>query len=275
MNMEFAYQTYTEYVKKGRVTANMGLDALRLELCRFWDDVMLSVSQSVTDANVRNAYRLLLQQMRSQASALNWLAAPEVFYSTAAADKGKRRVPWLGILGFLLLAGLAVWFAVPHKERNLIYAGLAGAGSLLTLIQCVLLMLAAPTAPDVHVHTEQRISPEKVYSGLQRAAREVDANADSLQALLSENMPEQQDVDMSLAQELMRIPAGKRSSEVDDAVDRFLIRQKVEKVTYSPDRQELFMVLPGQADMTVEPALIRDGHVLGMGVACTKMEGNQ
>lgn len=272
--MEFAYQAYTEYVKKGKLTANMGPDDLRLELCRFWDDVMLSVSQSVTDANTRNAYRLLLQQMRSQAGMLNWLAAPEVFYSTAAANKGKRRVPWLGILGFLLLTGLAVWFAVPHKERNLIYAGLAGAGALLTLIQCVLLMLAAPTAPNVNVRTEQRISPEKVYSGLQRAARDVDANADSLRELLSENTPEQQEVDVSLAQELMRIPTGKRSSEVDDAVDRFLIRQDVERVTYSPDRQELFTVLPGQEDMTVEPALIKDGRVLCMGVACARMEGN-
>lgn len=270
--MEYAYQAYTEYAKKGKLTANMGPEQLRLELCRFWDDVMLSVSRSVTDAGIRNAYRLLLQQARAQAEVLNWLDEPEVFYSTAAADKGRRRAPWLGILGFLLLAGLAVWFAAPHQGRNLIYAGLTGAGALLALIQCVLLVLAAPTAPAVNVRTEQRISPEKVYSGLQRMAREIDASADSLQAILSENAPEQQETDVTLAQELMRIPAEKRSSEVDDAVDRFLIRQGVEKVEYTPDRQELFMILPAQEDRTVEPALIKDGRVLCMGVACTRTE---
>lgn len=270
--MNYAYEACTESLKKCPLSAEMGLDTLRLELNRIWDGVMLFVAQNTTDTHVRNAYRLLIQQARFQTDVLQWLDTPEVFYSTGAAKKGKRRIPWCGLLGAVVLAGLTVWFAVPHQERNVFVACLTGGVLMLTLIQYLLLHLSASKEPTAKIHTEQRVSPERMRNSLLQLAQQVDSNADSLCAIMIERTTGETALDLSLAQELMRLPADKRGTGVTEAVDRFLIRQGVEKVEYSPDRSELFMVLPSSREMTVEPALIKDDMVLQMGVACTLSE---
>lgn len=270
--MNYAYEACTESLKKCSLSADMGLDALHLELNRIWDGVMLSVTQNTSDTHARNAYRLLIQQIRAQSNVLQWLDTPEVFYSKEAVKKGKRRVPWCGLLAAVLLAALTVWFAVPHRGRNIFVACLTGGALVLTLIQYLLLCLSAPKEPTVKIRTEQRVSPERVRSSLLQLARQMDSNADSLYALMAERTVGESTLDLSLAQELMRLPVDKRGVGVTEAVDRFLIRQGVEKVEYSSDRSELFMVLPSSREMTVEPALIKDGKVLQMGVACTPSE---
>ena len=78
---------------------------------------------------------------------------------------------------------------------------------------------------------------------------------------------------MSLARELIRLPRELSTDEVRTAVDQFLVRNQVEKILYTPDRQDLFMVLPADREMTIEPALVKNGKVLSMGVACTPGEG--
>lgn len=272
--MDYAYHAGQEYIKKCALKEDMEMDAFRLELSRFWDNVMLSIMQATTDTNIRNTYRMLIQMARNQVAALNWLDTPEVFTSTAAVNKGKRRTPWVGLAGVLLLLGLTAWFAVPHKERSMVYAVLIGVGVALILIQFIVFLVSLSTKPTVKVRAEQRISPEIVRSSLQRLTREIDAQVDSLQAMLVEaEIPDNGDVDISLAKELLRIPRDKRSMEVNDAVDRFLTRQKVEQVLYTPDRQELFMILPGEQDMTIEPAFIKGDAVLSIGVACTRVGG--
>ena len=90
-----------------------------------------------------------------------------MFASTAAVSKGKRRVPWVGLAGVLLLLGLTAWFAVPHKERSVVYAVLIGVGVALILIQFIVFLVSLSTKPTVKVRAEQRISPEIVRSSLQ------------------------------------------------------------------------------------------------------------
>lgn len=274
--MDFAYQAYTEYVQKNHLKSDMDLAAVQLEITRFWDSVMVFVAQKTTNTYARNMYRLLIQQAKSHTDVLQWLDTPEVFYSTAAADKGKRKMPWFGIGALVLLAALVAWFGFPPEGKGVpygvLYAVLIGVALLMMLVQFVVLFSAVLTSPAVNIRTEQRISPEKVKSGLSRMVREMDSNADSLMAMVSETVILKENVDVSLAQELLRLPRNYRSEEVTNAVDQFLIRSNVEKIEYSREHQELFMVLPGPCEMTVEPALVRNGNVLSMGVACAVVE---
>ena len=271
--MDYAYRSYEDYAKKCPLKAGMDLDAARLEVNRFWDKTMLYVTQEMANQQARNVYSLLIRQAKAQTDTLYWLEEPEVFYSTAAANRGKRRTPWFGLSAALLLLALVIWFAVPHKERNILYAGVAGAALVLWLIKFVILFAAVAAKPTVHIRTEQRLSPEKVCAGLMRMTREIDGSADTLMAMLSENLPDSDHTDMSLARELIRLPRELSTDEVRTAVDQFLVRNQVEKILYTPDRQDMFMVLPADREMTIEPALVKNGKVLSMGVACTPGEG--
>ena len=108
---------------------------------------------------------------------------------------------------------------------------------------------------------------------LQQLAREMDAHAESLQAMLKETAVLSDDVDITLVKSLLRIPASSRGDAVTDAIDLYLARNGIEKVSYSKERAELFLVIPGTHEATVEPALVRADQVLSEGVACIKAEG--
>lgn len=272
--MDHAYRAYTQFLEKDSLKPEMTLPELEGELNRFWDGVMLQVTQATADTAARNAYRILVRQARAQTQALQWVGEPEVFYSTSGADRGKRKIPWLGIAAALVLAGLTVWLALPHDNiKSEPYLALtAGIGLALAGIQLFLLWNAVPEAPTVKTRTESRIDPARVRSGLQQLVRDLDSHAESLCAMLGEAAPQTGSGDLSLAQELLRLPKDRRDPAVTDAVDRYLVRQAVEKLDYTPERQAMFLVLPGPVEMTVEPALVRDGQLLQMGVACVVME---
>lgn len=272
--MEYADQAYQEFSQKP-LDKQMTPKELEGEVHRFWDGVMLRVTQATTDTAVRNAYRILVCQARTQTQALQWLGEPEVFYSTSAADRGKRKLPWLGFAAAAVLAGLGIWLAIPHENvKSEPYLALAaGIGLALAAVQMFLLWSAVPEAPSVKTRTESRIDPAKVRAGLRQLARDLDAHAESLCAMMGQVDAQPGEGDLSLAQELLRLPKDHRDPAVTDAVDRYLVRQGVEKLEYAPERQAMFMVLPGPAEMTIEPALVRDGQLLQMGVACVVMEG--
>jgi len=271
--MDYAYQAYTAYAKRHTLKACMDMDEVRLEITKFWNGVLLHVTEATGDTQIRNIYSLLVQQAKNHTDTLYWLDKPEVFYSSAAANKGKRRIPWFGLSAAVLLIAMIVWFAIAHKKQELLYAYLLGAALLLFVIQLIILLAALSASPTINIRTEQRFVPEKVYSGLMKIAKEIDGSADTLAAMTSENIPAADDMDLSLAQELIRLPKDLSTDEVQTAVDRFLVRNKVEKIMYSAAQQELFMVLPADREMTIEPALVKNGKILSLGVACTPGEG--
>lgn len=270
--MDYAYQAYSQFIKTWELGKQTTPRTLESDLERFWDSVMLQVTQATTDEGIRTAYRILLRQARTQGQTLQWQSEPEVFYSTAGANRGKRKLPWLGLLAGLVLAGMIVWFAVPHKHSDPIMAWITAGALVLAAAQLWLLWSAVPEAPSVNVRTEARVDPAMVRAGLQRMVRELDAHAQALCAMLDAAAPQNGAPDISLAQELLRLPPDRRDPAVMAVVDRYLVRQGVEQVLYSEEKKALFMVLPGSQEMTVEPALVRDGQLLHMGVACVVME---
>lgn len=269
--MDYASQAYKTYLQNPKISADMGMDALRGEINRFWDSVTVHVFNSTGDIQIRNAYQLMVQQARGQCSVVNWLDNPELFYSTVSKG-GKRRVPWTGLASVLMLLALLIWFALPQKKGNTIYIAILGAAAALELAQLLIAYLSVPTASVDKIRAEQRIIPERVYHDLRQAASQVDNSADSLFAILSENTVDMEGADLTLAQDLLHLPMDQRSSSVTQAIDRYLVRQGVRRVEYSEEDRNLFMILPSSKTMTIEPALIKDGKVLHLGVACIAEE---
>ncbi|MBQ7091333.1 MAG: hypothetical protein IJN83_01605, partial [Clostridia bacterium] len=103
--------------------------------------------------------------------------------------------------------------------------------------------------------------------------REMDAHAESLQGVFGEIQSSSGNADIGLVKELLKLPANMRSEAVTDAVNMYLARSGIKKVNYSKENADMFMVLPAEAEFTVEPALIKDDKLLSMGVACVKAEG--
>lgn len=269
--MNYASQACKTYLKNPKISADMEMDTLRVEINRFWDSVTVHVFNSTDNIHIRNAYQLMIQQARCQCSVINWLDNPELFYSTVSKT-GKRKVPWTGIASVLVLLGLLIWFSIPQKKEYIVYMAILGAAAVLELAQLLITYLSIPTAPMGKVRAEQRIIPERVYHDLQQAASQVDNSADSLFAILSENTVDTDGADLSLVQDLLHLPKDQRSSSVSQAIERYLVRQGVQRVEYSEEDRNLFMILPSSKTMTIEPALIKDGIILHLGVACIAEE---
>lgn len=275
--MEYAFQVYTALSGKLQLKPEMGLEELDTVLDRFWDELLLDIVPKVSDTHIRSAYQILIRQARSQTKVFTWLEAPEVFRSFTHGSVQKPRKPWLGLAAFLITAGLAVWFLLPLPGRNLVIAGLCCGAALLMAVQYVLVLFDAQAAragaPTIETRAEQRISPRRVQNGLQQIVRQIDGHAETLAELLRESGSATGEVDISLPKELLRLPTDLRSAAVTDAVNLYLARNGVEKVDYSPESAELFMILPSTREITVEPALVKDGRVLSQGVACVNTEG--
>lgn len=275
--MEYAYQAYTALSGNLQLRPEMGLEELGNALDRFWDELLLDIVPMVSDTHIRNAYQILIRQARNQTQTFTWLETPEVFHSFAYESAQKPRKPWLGLVAVSIMLGLAAWFLLPLPGRNLVIAGLCGGAALLTAVQYVLALFdaqaARANAPTIQTRAEQRISPRRVQSSLQQVVRQIDGHAETLAELLRESGITAGDVDISLPKELLRLPTDLRSAAVTDAVNLYLARNGVEKVDYSVESAGLFLVLPSTREITVEPALVKDGRVLSQGVACVNTEG--
>jgi len=274
--MQYAYDTYTKAIKKIPERDDISLGEFQSALDRFWDAMQLDIVSAVSDTYLRNAYIILIRQAKTQCRTFGWLGDPEVFQSVTPNAPEKAKKPWAGLAGAGLLTGLVLWFSLPHSGRNQAMAILCGAALALSLIQMLLSWLAQPKAhgaSPVHTRVEQRIVGQRVHSGLEQMIRELDSHAATLQTMLRENSVRTDDLDFSLVQNLLRIPADMRGGEVTDAINLYLARNGIEKVEYTGENPDLFMVLPSSDTGTVEPALVRDGKVLCQGVACVKTEG--
>lgn len=275
--MEYAFQAYSALNGNLQLRPEMGLEELSNVLDRFWDELLLDIVPMVSDTHIRSAYQILIRQARSQTQTFAWLEAPEVFHSFIYGSVQKPRKPWLGLATFLIMVGLAAWFVFSPSGKNLVIAGLCGGAALLTAVQYALVLFDAHTAragtPTIQTRAEQRISPRRVQNGLQQVVRQIDAHAETLMELLRESGAAAGEVDISLPKELLRLPADLRSAAVTDAVNLYLARNGVEKVDYSAENAGLFLILPSTREITVEPALVKDGRVLSQGVACVNTEG--
>ncbi len=274
--MGYAYDAYSKVIERTLFQNDMGLDKLRSELNRFWDGIQLELAQTVTDPYVRNAYRILIQQAKTQTSSFGWLEEPEVFNSVYKDEKGRTKKPWAGIGAGVIIAGLTAWFALPFNGFDMVLLIASGAALLLLLVQWLMSFLArskAESAMTIHTRCEQRLSLQRVKDTLEYMTKEMDAHAESLQGVFKEIQSSSGNTDIALAKELLKLPPNMRSEAVTDAVNMYLARSGIKKVNYSKENADMFMTLPSESEFTIEPALMKDDKLLSMGVACVKAEG--
>ena len=274
--MGYAQDAYAKAIQRVQFQPDMGLDKLRGEVNRFWDGVQTELGQSVTDPYIRNAYRMLIQQAKTQNASFGWLDEPEVYQSITKDGRGRMKKPWAGILAGVILAGLTGWFALPLNGLDLPLLIASGAALLLLLIQWLASAIArgkAQSMMEVHTHTEQRLGVQRIHSTLEYMTKEMDAHAEGIQASIKEIQAASCNGDIVLVRELLKLPENMRSEAVTDAVNMYLVRNGIRKVNYSKENEEMFMILPADFDKTIEPALIKDDKLLSTGVACVKAEG--
>ena len=231
--MQYAYDVYTKAIKKIPERNDMSLDEFQLAMDRFWDEMQLDIVAAVSDTYLRNAYIILIRQAKAQCRTFGWLGDPEVFQSVTPKVPEKSRKPWAGLAGTGLLAGVVLWFSLPHSGRSLPMAVLCGVSLALSLVQLLTSWITRPkpnAASPVHTRVEQRIVGQRVHSGLGQLVREMDSHAETLKAMLRESSVRTDGPDISLVQNLLRIPAGMRGSDVTDAINLYLARNDIEKV---------------------------------------------
>ena len=274
--MGYAQDAYAKVIQRVQFQPDMGLDKLRGEVNRFWDGIQTELGQSVTDPYIRNAYRMLIQQAKTQNASFGWLDEPEVYQSITKDGRGRMKKPWAGILAGVILAGLTGWFALPLNGLDLPLLIASGAALLLLLIQWLASAIArgkAQSMMEVHTHTEQRLGVQRIHDTLEYMTKEMDAHAEGIQASIKEIQAASCNGDIVLVRELLKLPENMRSEAVTDAVNMYLVRNGIRKVNYSKENEEMFMILPADFDKTIEPALIKDDKLLSTGVACVKAEG--
>ncbi len=273
--MGYAQDAYAKVIQRTVFQTDMGIPKLREELNRFWDGIQIELGQSVTDPYMRNAYRMLIQQAKTQNASFGWLDEPEVYQSLLKDARGKVKKPIAGILAGIILAGLTVWFALPLNGIDLPLVIACGAALLLLLIQWAVFAIAKGKAQgmmEVHTRTEQRLGVQRIHNTLEYMTKEMDAHADVIQASIKEIQAASCNGDIVLAKELLKLPESMRSEAVTDAVNMYLVRSGIKKVEYSGENAHMFMVLPAEFDKTIEPALVKDDKLLSTGVACVKAE---
>ena len=274
--MGYAQDAYAKVIQRVQFQPDMGLDKLRGEVNRFWDGIQAELGQSVTDPYIRSAYRMLIQQAKTQNASFGWLDEPEVYQSMTKDGRGRSKKPWAGILAGIIIAGLTGWFALPLNGLDMPLLIASGAALLLLLIQWVVSAIARGKAQgmmEVHTHTEQRLGVQRIHGTLEYMTKEMDAHAEGIQASIKEIQAASCNGDIVLARDLLKLPENMRSDAVTDAVNMYLVRNGIRKVNYSKENAELFTILPADFDKTIEPALIKDDRLLSTGVACVKAEG--
>lgn len=271
-----AYDAYLKVMEKTVLQEDMGLEKLQAELNRFWDGILLELAHTADDTYARNVYRVLIQQAKTQTGSFKWLGDPEVFHNITGTADGKKKKPWLGIGAAIIMAGLTVWFALPFNGFDIVFTIVGGVALLLLLIQGVISWVArerAQNALSIHSRTEQRLSIKRIQSTLEYMVKEMDAHVESLQAAVQEIQASSASGDIALVKDLLKLPANMRSEAVTDTVNMYLVRNGIKKIEYSKENAEMFMTLPSETEMTIEPALVKDDKLLHVGVACVKVEG--
>ncbi|MBE6658246.1 MAG: hypothetical protein E7604_07365 [Ruminococcaceae bacterium] len=273
--MNYAESYYLNQIDKKQYEEYLSPEAVKQVYGQFWTTVLFHVSSDTADSRIKAIYKILVDQI-SSLDPISWLDEPEVFLSTAAVGNGRKRIPWCGIAGLILLAALIVRFVLAKTTADLITAILIGVGLLAFLVQTVLLWVSASTKPQQKFLTKQRVSSVKFKAGLQSLAKMLDGHADTLYQVMNEasvTAGGTEDTDVSLLLDLMKLPSIEQNQDAMDVIDRYLIQHGITRVDYSAAQADLFDVMPADQTKTILPVLIRDGVVLNRGYACTKMEG--
>lgn len=262
--MDYAYQAMKRALEDVTLAPDAGVDGLAAKLNQIWARTASDVLEQdavAKNKELRDIYRVLLDQARNATAEFRWLGKPKLFYSPIQKKKRTDRLrrllllPPLGLLVFLL-----IWYSMAKNYVGVVITAVSAAALVSYLSMSAWdNYKAANQIGDMRA--EQQLDPVLVRSTLERIAETADANASSLAGRIQEEQSEGAgSLDgLDLAKRLLKLRG--EGEEVPDSalteVQRYLSACGIVALDYTPQRKALFTLLPSNGVRTLQPALVR------------------
>lgn len=273
--MNYAREAIKGVLDTVPLTDDFDEDKLNKQISRVWSETASAISSSAavqSDSLLWLAYRPLLEQAKNATGELRFLGEPEVFYAPTKSGKGVSPLWYLLLIPTLLVLILDFTRSIPLNIGMILLSGAA----LLTLaifLGAYTLQTRRSSAGTGSVHVAQKVNLPKLRASLEAIAGSVDTGAEGLYERLNQKNGEQRNLGdgMALAKSVLKqyFSGGDTQSIMSDA-RIYLSQHGIEVVEYTPERANLFNLMPSNGTKTIQPALIQHTKTMENGMPCEK-----
>ena len=263
-----------------------------------FDRLLLRYNEECIEERVRDTARYLLQAAKMMVPMLS-AAGDSKIWSDRAAGSGsgsgfKFTVPAIACLaaGAVFLVGSVLGPSFSSANGFSMPAFLGGVpasvlGGILLFFAGRLSISGKRETSSGEQHVELRVEPDKVWSCTRALVLSIDKSLGEVaEALRYEKSqlpasagngvsPEEADLFSSLLEaaysQRQENPGDGTAQEMISMVRYYLHRKQVETVEFGGGKREWFELLPGKQDVTLRPALVRDGVLIRKGLAVTAL----
>lgn len=281
--MDYAYNAMKIARGGNALSEDMSPDAFSAAVGSVWDRVTVAVAERTAgDSVLAGVYRGVLNQARASTVDFQWLGQPKGYVS----GESRRKVRPIKYLLPLPAAALLVWGIFSGQVTRQPATIALSAVTLVLLLGGVFLAISddLKAGPMGSVHVEQRVNVPAAWSSLEHIASSADTYAAALYAHLSQftGAPDAPD-GLALAKALLDWDCQENlvPEDIRTELRMYLNGQGIGAIEYTPERSELFQLMPSNGQRTVRPALVRkvrgaDGTeqtvLLERGLACVTSE---
>lgn len=282
-----------EQLMSGLVSAGTPEQAQRVVEKEF-DRLLLRYNEECTVERVRDTARFMLQAAKMMVPLLDAAGETKVWSGSSGGSGRENRMDRKVIAclagGAVFLVGAILGLAVSAGEglNLLALLGSIPAGILAGILLFVAGRLstvpggAAKSAPGEQ-QVEIRVDPEKVFSCMRALVLSVDKSLKETEEAVNYEKsrlspaegngltPEEADLFSGIMENaysrVQEDPGDSAAREIISSVRYYLHRRQVETVEFGGGKREWFELLPGRKEMTLRPALVRDGALIRKGLA--------
>ena len=266
--MAYAYDVFLD-MKRGGVLSGETSEAQVKEGGHLLSSIKHRVLSDAPNALVRQTAGVLFAYAQEALETYALLEKPKVWRE--ASNEKKR---YAGSLLFLIAGVLSVLLFWQLREKNEVLlswfvaaqAILCGAGVFHTL----------KMQKEQPIRVTCRYDGDKLLDFIGEWMRMIDRDLEAVTALMEgEHTEAIPDDTFEIIRKCFELECRKEPvhPELQQAVQTVLLRNGIEAVTYSPDCEALFEVMPTLGtEKTVIPALLREGKLISRGFAVTREE---
>ncbi|MBQ8054182.1 MAG: hypothetical protein IJ198_10320 [Lachnospiraceae bacterium] len=263
-----------------------------------FDRLLLHYNEECMEEKVRDTARYLLQAAKMMVPMLSAADDVKIWAKSSSGPESEGKfelsVPAIACLaaGAVFLIGSVVGPAAAAGSGFSMPAFLGGLPA--SILGGVLLFFAGRLSRNRKVQagageqqTEVKVNAEKVYSCMRALVLSIDKSLGELSDAVSyekrqlppssgNGLPSEE---ADLFSNILEAAYSRREEDPDDntareiisAVRYYLHRRQVETVELGSGKKEWFELLPGKQEVTLRPALVRDGTLIRKGLAVTAL----
>ena len=262
-----------------------------------FDRLLLRYNEECMEERIRDTARYLLQAAKMMVPMLS-AAGDAKIWSGSALGSGTRNgfkftVPAIACLaaGAVFLIGAVIGLSVSAGNGFSVAAFLGGIPA--AILGGILLFLAGRLSTDKEgtsageQHVELRVEAGKVWSCMRAVVLSIDKSLGETSEFIKYEKtqqpvsagngisPEEADLFSNILEaaysQRQENPGDTSAQEMISMVRYYLYRKQVETAEFGSGKREWFELLPGKQDMTLRPALVKDGTLVRKGLAVTAL----